>query len=161
MSNRPHYFADLRASRRQNGLCVSCGERKPENQGCRRCTLYMRKLRGGVSREERARNYVGRRWYWILKKFGLTKDQYLEILEAQHGLCKICHRQPPTDKRVKFLVVDHDHKTGKRRGLLCNTCNINLGKIEKGLVVNYLWQAEAIEYLSQVQIVETGVPSAE
>lgn len=43
----------------------------------------------------------------------------------QKGLCKICH-QPPNG-RWKRLAVDHDHLTGKVRGLLCHSCNAGLG----------------------------------
>jgi len=45
------------------------------------------------------------------------------MLEAQHGLCAICLRPPKEGKR---LAVDHNHKTGKVRGLLCWFCNKRL-----------------------------------
>lgn len=48
------------------------------------------------------------------------------IVAAQGGVCAICHR-PPTDKKRR-LHVDHDHKTGRIRGLLCLHCNVMLGK---------------------------------
>lgn len=59
-----------------------------------------------------------------LKKYGLTTESYDEMLKAQNGICLICHRHP----RKYRLVVDHDHKTGKVRGLLCSRCNWGLGK---------------------------------
>lgn len=55
-------------------------------------------------------------------KYGLNKEQYQAMLEEQHGICALCP-QPAT-------VVDHDHKTGRVRGLLCRRCNLFLGYIE-------------------------------
>jgi hypothetical protein len=58
-------------------------------------------------------------------KYGLTANQFIALNEAQGGLCKLCSAFP-TGRR-KHLSVDHDHKTGKVRGLLCNNCNHGLG----------------------------------
>lgn len=57
-----------------------------------------------------------------LKRFGLTPEQYDKLLLAQMGACAVCSR---TEKRK--LAVDHDHSTGKIRGLLCTRCNNGLG----------------------------------
>ena len=51
--------------------------------------------------------------------YGITAEQYLELLEFQDGRCYICHRRPAS----KRLAVDHDHGTGEVRGLLCKACN--------------------------------------
>jgi hypothetical protein len=56
----------------------------------------------------------------IKRKYGLTPEQYDLIYVTQGGKCAIC--QIATGK-TKKLAVDHDHKTGKVRGLLCSTCN--------------------------------------
>lgn len=56
----------------------------------------------------------------ILKTYGITSEEYQRIYEAQGGKCFICKRA--TGQRRK-LAVDHDHKTGFVRGLLCKTCN--------------------------------------
>ncbi|MGE0576133.1 MAG: endonuclease VII domain-containing protein [Reyranella sp.] len=45
---------------------------------------------------------------------------------AQEGRCKIC-RRPAEEGQWKVLRVDHDHATGKIRGLLCHHCNVALG----------------------------------
>lgn len=47
--------------------------------------------------------------------YGITRDDYLALLELQGGVCAICGQTP----RTKRLAVDHDHKTGLVRGLLC------------------------------------------
>jgi hypothetical protein len=58
----------------------------------------------------------------IERTYGLTRDQYDELLALQGGVCAIC-RQKPGKKR---LAVDHDHKTGQVRGLLCGRDNHDL-----------------------------------
>lgn len=61
--------------------------------------------------------------------YGLTKDQYVAMLEAQQHCCVTCHCQfREREARGKETPhVDHDHVTGKVRGLLCGHCNIALG----------------------------------
>ena len=63
-----------------------------------------------------------------LKKFGITESEYEEMLSSQGGKCAICGGGP--DTRWKMLAVDHDHTTGKVRGLLCMVCNTTLGRVE-------------------------------
>jgi len=58
------------------------------------------------------------------KLYGITPAQYAELLAKQGGGCAICG-DPPTSTRD--LSIDHDHTTGKVRGLLCNCCNPGLG----------------------------------
>ena len=58
--------------------------------------------------------------------YGLTVDQYAAMLAAQGGGCKICGTNVPGGNAGSFRV-DHDHKTGKVRGLLCHRCNVSLG----------------------------------
>jgi len=65
----------------------------------------------------------GRR-YHLKKKYGLTVEQYDEMLLAQGGGCAICGRPPRPDIA---LYVDHDHATGQVRGLSCFRCNNALG----------------------------------
>jgi hypothetical protein len=63
------------------------------------------------------------RAYLLRKKFGLTVDQYTALLESQGGRCAICRRIDPG----RALSVDHDHQSGRVRGLLCSSCNVLLG----------------------------------
>lgn len=58
----------------------------------------------------------------IEKTYGLTSEQYDALLERQGGRCAICRARP----KSKRLAVDHDHKTGVVRGLLCSRCNHDL-----------------------------------
>lgn len=64
------------------------------------------------------------------RRYGLTADEYAEMYAEQGGLCAIC-QQPETMTyrgKVKTLCIDHDHESGKVRGLLCASCNFALGK---------------------------------
>ena len=69
------------------------------------------------------KNQNGRKNALLKYFFGITLDQYNEILASQNGKCAICYKPP--DKRR--LCVDHDHKSGKIRGLLCHQCNHAIG----------------------------------
>lgn len=59
-----------------------------------------------------------------LSHYGLTPDGYERLVESQGGVCAIC-KQPC--KRYARLPIDHDHQTGRLRGLLCDRCNRALG----------------------------------
>jgi DNA-directed RNA polymerase subunit M/transcription elongation factor TFIIS len=65
------------------------------------------------------------RWYSnrLMKKYGMTLDDYHSMLESQNFSCKICG----SNKKFYRLAVDHCHKTGKVRGILCQGCNGFLG----------------------------------
>lgn len=58
----------------------------------------------------------------VAKTYGITADDYATLLAAQGGRCAICRARP----KSKRLAVDHDHKTGAVRGLLCSRCNHDL-----------------------------------
>lgn len=72
-----------------------------------------------ASRKVEASEYR-RRWN-LAKRYGLTIDQFTEILDSQGGCCAVCGA-----KEVR-QVVDHDHETGMVRGILCVRCNVSIG----------------------------------
>lgn len=74
-----------------------------------------------VSPEER-RHLVRARA--VTNKWDLTDVEYDDLLYRQNYCCAICH-QPPTNGEP--LAIDHDHRTGRIRGLLCPSCNKGLG----------------------------------
>jgi len=76
---------------------------------------------------------------WVLKeRYNISLKDYNKLLKNQNNKCKICLKK-------NKLVVDHDHKTGKVRGLLCNHCNTGIGFLKENL--NIL--KNSIKYLQQ------------
>lgn len=61
------------------------------------------------------------------RKYGMTEAQYLTLVASVNGRCCICGETPKPDKLGRTLAVDHDHKSGQVRGLLCRSCNTGLG----------------------------------
>lgn len=57
---------------------------------------------------------------YLLRTYGISLADYDTLFILQQGGCKICHKPPKPNKN---LHVDHDHKTGEVRGLLCYYCN--------------------------------------
>jgi DNA-directed RNA polymerase subunit RPC12/RpoP len=58
---------------------------------------------------------------YLIKTYGITEAEYEGLLESQGGCCAICSKTP--DAEGQRLAVDHDHKTGIIRGILCRYCN--------------------------------------
>lgn len=130
--------------------CVKCGNTKPTSEFgndaspkrkdgkypyCRSCVSRMRKT---PMEQERAKNYTKLRRDTIpgekekhisqerarryRRLYDISVEDYDKMLAFQDGVCAICGRPPKTLR----LSVDHDHKTGEVRGLLCYTCNATL-----------------------------------
>lgn len=72
-----------------------------------------------------------------IEKYGISIEEYNILLKNQNYTCYICNKSVKDNKR---LHIDHDHNTGKVRGLLCSRCNGNLGWYElyKINIENYL-----------------------
>ncbi len=75
-------------------------------------------------------------------RYGISNSDYEAMLQEQDGVCKICKGKPIARAR---LSVDHCHKTGKVRGLLCLLCNSALGKFKDDKIL----LARAIVYLEE------------
>lgn len=79
-------------------------------------------------------------WH-LKKKYGITIDEKERLLVAQNFCCAACN-SPDPGGRLGWHV-DHDHQTGKVRGILCQKCNVALGhakdnKTRLRMLVNYL-----------------------
>tara|TARA_R110000796_G_C14249860_1_gene398432 strand:+ start:96 stop:485 length:390 start_codon:yes stop_codon:yes gene_type:complete len=79
-----------------------------------------------------------------LKQYNLTFSDYDKMLEEQGGKCKICGTtEPRGQSKAGRFYVDHNHDTGKVRGLLCNDCNTGLGLFKDSKIL----LIDAIKYL--------------
>ena len=80
-------------------------------------------------------------------RYGITLEQYSQMVKDQNEICLICSRKPdgygPIQSRV--LSVDHCHTTGRIRGLLCHRCNTALGAFRED--INIL--KKAIQYIEK------------
>jgi 5-methylcytosine-specific restriction endonuclease McrA len=99
------------------------------------------------------RKAYARAWYkknhvrWaasvLLRKYRLTPEARDAIFARQGFCCGVCKRPDPDFKHG--WVIDHDHQTGKVRGVLCNGCNNGLGRFKDNQTILRL----AIEYLDR------------
>lgn len=92
------------------------------------------KLKGLIQSTEWSKNNKERsgrsiRNSHLKKAYGITLNEYEDLFEKQGGLCSICSQPERINKA--YLAVDHCHTTGKVRGLLCQACNVTLGKVEE------------------------------
>lgn len=68
------------------------------------------------------------RYHNVRRKYGLAKDAYDALVAACAGRCMVCRRTPQeANNRAMSLDVDHDHASGRVRGLLCGPCNCAMG----------------------------------
>ena len=88
--------------------------------------------------------------YWnetfLRNKYGLTTVRFDEMLSAQNGKCAICGATAPNHHK-KRLNVDHCHKTGAVRGLLCDACNRAIGLLKDDPEI----MKRAISYIQSFQ----------
>ena|ERR1017187_10046647 len=89
--------------------------------------------------------YIKRRSHLKIT-FNITLEDYNSMLTKQENRCKICKSDHVGNSQHKHLHIDHDHKTGKIRGLLCSKCNTLLGAARD----NIKFLEEAIKYLNGV-----------
>ena len=116
------------------------GEKDGHRTMCKTCSSERRRKPDKESRErikQSSLNYFRKhpekyRNFKLITRHGITQDDYMELFNRQKGVCLICgNKETMINKKtnaIKFLVVDHDHKTGKTRGLLCNACNVGLSR---------------------------------
>jgi hypothetical protein len=75
--------------------------------------------------ENQERSRLIQRKSHLRLKFGLSLEDYERMYREQGGVCAVCHSVPMPRR---WFTVDHDHSTGKFRGLLCGPCNTMLGQ---------------------------------
>jgi hypothetical protein len=129
--------------RKRNKCCEIDCQNFTYGLRCRKHASIARKINPEWSREKYARNWT------LLKKFNMNLDDFEVYWQACRGKCWICEnsmRLPLTKQQgqpMDVVAVDHDHKTNKVRGLLCNACNKGLGHFHDNVellqkAINYL-----------------------
>lgn len=119
------------------GLCISCykkQEYKKNPEKYREKAKAWRKknpdkFKEQLKNSQKKHNKKNCRKQHLKTRFKLSVEEYLIILERQKQVCKICMK----DNNGKNFAVDHDHKTGTIRGLLCQKCNIGLGMFDDNI----------------------------
>jgi hypothetical protein len=127
--------------------CIKCGLMKPlavdfyktptgtYRRQCRACVMAGNDVRNAKpDATDRSRSYH------LQSLYGISSQEYEALLAAQDGTCAVCDK-PPIKRR---LALDHSHRTGAIRGLLCNHCNLRvIGKQTDAAVLQ-----RAVEYLA-------------
>jgi len=131
-----------RRERETTKTCSKCGEEKPRDQfhvsrqgkfgpvlksACKDCGAAA--VREWYSRNSDQSN-TNRRRLQLKQNYGLTVEQYVDMLEAQGNACAICHqpeRAVHGNGTAFGLSVDHCHDSSDVRGLLCQRCNRAIG----------------------------------
>ena len=88
------------------------------------CKDCYREYNNMYMRKKREEDY---RYDHFFRRYGLKREDYEKLHEELDYKCQICGEE--SDHRYDKLCVDHDHKTGKVRGLLCFSCNVMLGQV--------------------------------
>ena len=144
----------------QNKRCPKCKKRKPLSSFYKSksiksgfrcwCKLCSRKADKKYVKNP-IKNRVTNRKSVLKIRFGLSLADYDYMLEKQNGVCAICGKletkKSHYNDAIVRLSVDHNHKTGKVRGLLCRRCNVVLGQTEENIeilldMVKYLKRTE-------------------
>ena len=94
---------------------------------CRRQWHYRKWKSNGGNRCPRKQ-----KGYWLKNKYGITLDEYEDLLTVQNNKCAICGTPEPTGYNWH---VDHCHKTGSVRGILCSKCNQALGLVNENIEI--------------------------
>ena len=82
-----------------------------------------------------------KKYLYLLKTYNLTKENYEQLISTQNGKCAIC------GKLTEKFDTDHDHITGRVRGLLCHSCNLLLGNAGDNIEI----LLNAIKYLEEAK----------
>lgn len=131
-------------------VCPRCKRRpahirKGSNRWCKPCTAeHRREWRKKNLDKSRDQIYAQS----IKRRFGMSLADYEQMLEAQGGVCAICGREEYAknkDGTSRRLQIDHDHRSGQVRSLLCSGCNHGLG----GFDDDPTRLTRAVEYLAR------------
>lgn len=133
VGSEPSRRSSVRASSSDVKWCPRCRAELPRAAFGRNAaakdgmTAYCRSCHNIVARTNRLLRHGSTRNFHLKRRYGITAEQFDAMAAAQGGLCLLCRARPPKH-------VDHDHLTGKVRGLLCSGCNQGLGNFKDDAV---------------------------
>lgn len=122
--------------------CPDCGETKPLEQFCRNKrsrdghATYCKPCHNARGKDTVQRLYGGHRHYRLRDRYGIGAEEVATLIKEQGGLCAICVARPATQ-------VDHNHRNGLVRKILCDGCNGALASFDEDAEII----ARAIRYL--------------
>lgn len=137
-------FIDMSVGKKKR--CTACKKFKSIDKFHKRTrckdglNYYCKKCQNEINNKRHQINPRKTRNDRLKNRYGITLEQYDRMFENQDGVCAICGGLNDHGRR---LCVDHNHKTGKIRGLLCANCNLRISVLE-----NKSWQSLAEEYLN-------------
>jgi hypothetical protein len=137
---------------RTSKWCSDCQQDKPLAEfGSNRAssdgrTSYCKPCHNERTKAGKERLYGGAREYHLRHRYGITGAQYDQLVADQGGVCALCRQREPQH-------VDHDHLTGRVRGVLCSCCNQGLGNFRDDAATLRL-AAEYVERLSVQKVRE-------
>lgn len=134
-----HFSKDYRTKDKLTGICRKCNTFRASQWIKNNRERFNKKCRERGDHKKQSK-----RDRELVRKYGITGKQYDEILEEQKGVCALCKELRLTGNQ-KRMHVDHDHKTKKVRGILCQSCNTGLGKFRDDTEL----LKEAIKYLGE------------
>ena len=111
-------------NKRPKSVCKKCDRKRRTNHKRERPEVNNKWIE-----ENRGRTQRNNRNSELKRSFGITIDDYESMLKDQGGVCRICGLEE-NSTGLRNLSVDHDHQSGKIRGLLCHNCNTGLGKFK-------------------------------
>lgn len=116
----------IRAQWKLEGRCTRCGGKLDPGYRCKPC-----------------RNAE------LMRSYNMTLEQRETMSDDQGGCCVLCRVVFNAKKPLQRMEVDHNHRTGQIRGLLCNPCNWFIGKLEERLLVDNEPIPENLEHIRQ------------
>lgn len=152
-------------------VCRKCGKEKPLDQfvpdkkaklgrmhRCKTCHNAInleRYHRPDVHEREQKRRAEWQRKYYRGRRYGISTAEYDALAVAQDGKCALCGN-PDTGRSERYTTwnVDHDHQSGKVRGLLCHKCNIAVGYYEH--LIQTIGEDRLMRYLHPERFEEDG-----
>lgn len=145
MAAKVHLLSDV-SEADKTAACAGCGPKAPvifkPHKGRWVCRASnSRRSPDAIKRRKKDLTPKARHRYNLASKFGLTPAEYEAMRVAQGGVCAICQGPPQPNRR---LSVDHDHQTGRIRGLLCTRCNTGIGLLNDSPTV----LQQAVKYLT-------------